>query len=158
MDIDKDGKAELNVDFNKDEIADINIDTNKDNKPDVSINYINNWIAIFNFDLDGDKIADLFLAPKDSGKSSYNFVISRVGYAGGTYKVWDITLVGNITYYTVIDGDGAIPTLYLESHVTKDNGTGTYTDPYILIEYKALIYAFFLFLIIYFYRRVRIWI
>lgn len=74
IDITGKGMASLNVDFNGDGIPEINIDTNNDGKADVNIDTDGDSIPDINLDYNGDLIADFNLDTDNDRKPDKNLV------------------------------------------------------------------------------------
>ncbi len=68
IDVNGDGKPDLNIDVNGDGTPDVNLDTNGDGKPDVNIDTNGDGKPDVNIDKDGDGKADVLGAVKDGNK------------------------------------------------------------------------------------------
>lgn len=81
IDLNEDGKADLNIDTDGDGKADINIDLNGDGKADTNIDVDGDGKADINIDLNGDGKADLNVDTDGDGKADINIDTNKDGVA-----------------------------------------------------------------------------
>ena len=70
----------------------------------------------------------------DTTSSTYEWTLSRYGYDAGDSYAWLVFSDGYVSGRSVDLSDGARPVFYLTKDIIYDSGSGTYSDPYTILE------------------------